>query len=191
MKNSIVVFKYQTMKEFKPLNFKWVPWLEGLTIIGIAVPVYIIFKPEPEPLIAPNYSLKVIELSLEDKKQLKCLTDNAYFEAGNQSWDGKMAVSQVVMNRVDDPRYPNTPCDVIYQRTETVCQFSWVCEKNLKVQSREQYRQSYEAAFRIYQQYVDDKTYGAKFYHANYVHPYWADKKRRTIQIGDHIFYKG
>lgn len=35
-------------------------------------------------------------------------------EAGNQSYEGKLAVGAVVMNRVNSPRYPNTIADVIY-----------------------------------------------------------------------------
>ena len=35
-------------------------------------------------------------------------------EAGNQSYEGQLAVGAVVMNRVRSPRYPNTIADVIY-----------------------------------------------------------------------------
>ena len=35
-------------------------------------------------------------------------------EAGNQPYEGKIAVGSVVMNRVDDPRFPNTISGVIY-----------------------------------------------------------------------------
>ena len=35
-----------------------------------------------------------------------------------------------------------------------------------------------------------DITDGALFYHADYVKPAWAKTKIRTIEIGDHIFYR-
>ena len=35
-----------------------------------------------------------------------------------------------------------------------------------------------------------DITDGATFYHADYVTPAWAQTKTKTVEIGDHIFYK-
>ena len=35
-----------------------------------------------------------------------------------------------------------------------------------------------------------DITDGATFYHADYVTPSWAKSKIKTIEIGDHIFYR-
>ena len=37
---------------------------------------------------------------------------NIYHEAKNQSMLGQMAVGQVVMNRVEDSRFPDNVCDV-------------------------------------------------------------------------------
>lgn len=37
-------------------------------------------------------------------------------EAGGQSYEGKLAVASVVMNRVNSSRYPNTITEVIYQK---------------------------------------------------------------------------
>ncbi len=39
-----------------------------------------------------------------------------FCEAGNQPYDGKVAVGAVIMNRVESGRYPNTIKEVIYQR---------------------------------------------------------------------------
>ena len=44
-----------------------------------------------------------------------CLALNVYFEAGNQPIVGKIAVAQVVMNRVELDEYPDTVCEVIHQ----------------------------------------------------------------------------
>ena len=35
-----------------------------------------------------------------------------------------------------------------------------------------------------------DITDGATHYHADYVLPSWAATKTKTIEIGDHIFYR-
>ena len=47
--------------------------------------------------------------------EIFCLAQNIYFEAGNQPIAGKIAVAQVVQNRVKNRDYPNTICGVVYQ----------------------------------------------------------------------------
>lgn len=46
--------------------------------------------------------------------ELRLLAALIYCEAGNQSYEGKVAVGAVVMNRVKSPAYPNTMYSVIY-----------------------------------------------------------------------------
>jgi len=46
--------------------------------------------------------------------ELRLLAALIYCEAGNQSYEGKVAVGAVVMNRVKSPAYPNTMYAVIY-----------------------------------------------------------------------------
>ena len=60
---------------------------------------------------APALELK----NIIRQDQAKCLADNMYFEARNQSVLSQIAVSQVVMNRVQSPDYPNTVCGVVYE----------------------------------------------------------------------------
>ena len=51
----------------------------------------------------------------EQEKQLECLALNVYFETHARSLADSMAVTDVVLNRVESTRYPNTPCEVIHQ----------------------------------------------------------------------------
>ena len=44
-----------------------------------------------------------------------CLALNTYHEAKNQSLVGQIATAQVVMNRVEDNRFPGTVCEVVKQ----------------------------------------------------------------------------
>ena len=44
---------------------------------------------------------------------LACLALNIYHEARGESIEGQIAVSQVVMERVKSPKYPNTICEVV------------------------------------------------------------------------------
>jgi spore germination cell wall hydrolase CwlJ-like protein len=139
-------------------------------------------------LISHESKNPAIALNAHDKRQIQCLAQNAYFEAGNQSIKGKIAVTNVVMNRVEDKRFPKTPCGVINQRTGSSCQFSWVCQGKKHIRSTQQYTSAQRVAEQVYLGNITDVTRGAKFYHANYVNPRW--NLQRVITIGDHIFYK-
>ena len=44
-----------------------------------------------------------------------CMAQNILFEASVEPMAGKIAVGLVVLNRVNDNRYPNTICEVIKQ----------------------------------------------------------------------------
>ena len=46
---------------------------------------------------------------------VQCLAMNMYHEARDQGTAGRLAVSAVVMNRVNDDRFPNTICEVVLQ----------------------------------------------------------------------------
>jgi spore germination cell wall hydrolase CwlJ-like protein len=152
----------------------------------IMVPeVKVIEKVVEKPVIVK----KPVYVSAHDKRQIQCLAENAYFEAGNQSTKGKVAVTNVVMNRVKDERFPKSACAVVHQKSRGVCQFSWVCEGNKRIRNMAMYAESKRVAENVYLGNTRDVTKGAKFYHANYVNPNWG--MRRVTQIGAHIFYRG
>lgn len=132
---------------------------------------------------------ETLKITPHDERQLQCLAENAYFEAGNQTDKGMIAVTNVVMNRVEDGRFPKTPCAVIKQRYRGTCQFSWVCEGKKTIRNAEIFRRARAAAERVYLEQTHDVTHGALFYHANYVNPNW--KLKRVTTIGAHIFYRG
>ena len=133
-----------------------------------------------------------------------CLAQNIYFEAGNQPVAGKIAVAQVVINRVQDGQFPDSVCDVVYQtkkwRTSWKgnqipvlgqCQFSWFCDgKSDEPTDSTTWIESYILAERVLSGDWDDITEGALWYHADYIMPYWAYQLNRTVYINDHIFYK-
>ena len=59
-----------------------------------------------------------------------CLTEALYFEARGESLVGQVAVAEVILNRVDSRRYPNTVCSVVRQGEGNGrgCQFSYRCD---------------------------------------------------------------
>ena len=57
------------------------------------------------------------EIKAQQKEaDVRLLAALIYCEAGNQPYDGKVAVGAVVMNRIASGRFPNTLEGVIYQR---------------------------------------------------------------------------
>jgi N-acetylmuramoyl-L-alanine amidase len=83
------------------------------------------------------------------QKDIDCMVQNIYHEARSEGYAGMYAVAMVVMNRVQDDRYPNTVCGVIkqgpvreswktkqtkdpndgiYYPIKHKCQFSWYCD---------------------------------------------------------------
>ena len=61
-----------------------------------------------------------------------CLALNIYHEARNQEVDGMYAVADVVMNRVEDYRYPSSVCGVVKQGP---VRESWKTVQTVHIQS--------------------------------------------------------
>lgn len=133
---------------------------------------------------------------LKDReRQLYCMTKNIYWEAASEPAEGKLAVAQVVLNRVESGRFPADPCQVIYQKNvfydRVICQFSWFCEDHHKMRPihKPLWEESYRAAQMVLMEgFRLPALKGALYYHADYVNPQW--RKVRVAKIGRHIFYK-
>ena len=131
------------------------------------------------------------QLTKDAKKQVDCLAENIYHEAGHEPEKGRIAVALVTMNRVQDPRFPKDICSVVKQRVNYTCQFSWFCDEGKRVSNSTAYLEAKRVALFVYANYekINDVTYGALFYHADYVNPKWRGLEKTTV-IGRHIFYK-
>jgi spore germination cell wall hydrolase CwlJ-like protein len=158
-------------------------------------------------LIAPMETLptETDTIPVKIHKELKCLTDNIYFESRSESFAGQIAVAHVVMNRVNDSRFPNTICEVIKQGPHYTnsagesypkknwCQFSWYCDglsDNIPKRHKKWYNHVAKTAQLVYDGSYKDITEGATHYHADYVHPRWAKVYTKTTTIDTHIFYR-
>ena len=152
---------------------------------------------------APSLSAEFInatttkQVSAEFNKQVDCLAKNIYYESGNEKYEGKLAVAQVTMNRVNSGKFPSDICSVVYQKTtdqqlKTVCQFSWTCMvKEMVIKDKYMWEESVNIAKRaLTEPYVHDiiAQSNALFFHAVYVKPNWSNTKV-IKQIGNHIFY--
>lgn len=133
--------------------------------------------------------------------QMECLALNVYFEARNQSYNGKLSVSQVVLNRVQDSRYPSTVCGVVYQGYKTSsgsmirhkCQFSWYCDGKSDVpKEQDAWIKAKQVAQDAYLLHTNgfDLTEGSTHYHTTYVNPYWSKAYTYVKRVDDHYFYR-
>jgi spore germination cell wall hydrolase CwlJ-like protein len=132
------------------------------------------------------------QLTEESQKEVDCLADNIYYEAGYEPEQGKVAVALVTMNRLQDPRFPKDICSVVKQKVNHTCQFTWFCENKSKNNKQStNYWKAREVALHVYVNYdkISDITYGALYYHADYVNPKWKHLEKTTV-VGRHIFYK-
>jgi spore germination cell wall hydrolase CwlJ-like protein len=130
--------------------------------------------------------------SLEDHgHSLACLTQAIYYEARSESSEGKLAVAQVVINRVGRRGFGRTVCDVVDQTSQGGgCQFSFRCDGSLRAPKD-------QSAWRSAQRIAETALAGtasaavgsATYYHNDTVVPEWAHRFRRVTRIGAHIFY--
>lgn len=64
--------------------------------------------------------------------QIKLLACIIYCESASESYDGKLAVANVILNRVKSSRYPNTIKEVVYQKNQFSPASSGRLETHLK-----------------------------------------------------------
>ena len=135
-----------------------------------------------------------------------CMALNIYYEARGSNLADKAAVSDVVLNRVNDNRYPNTVCEVVKQGKQKPswkdpnvmvmvrngCQFSWYCDgKPDNPQDEDRWFEAQMIAWGILEfEKYRGITEGATHYHATYVSPKWAKDMQLVGRIGAHIFYR-
>ena len=138
-----------------------------------------------------------------------CLAEAIYFEAGNQPLMGKIAVANVILNRVKSNTYPNTVCGVVhdgpvreswkkdgtYYPIRHKCQFSYWCDgrsdqPQLGSITWKDSSKVADCSLMYLPSALIKPIEGATHYHATYVNPNWAQAMQKVVQIEDHIFYK-
>ena len=131
-----------------------------------------------------------------DNRQLTCLALNIFHEARGEPKAGQYAVAEVTLNRVASTRYPNTICEVVYQknwdriRRRYVGAFSWTEFDTPPKLKKKEWQRATAIAEAVYYQRQEPEVDGALFYHAKYIKPSWARKKTPVARIGQHIFYR-
>jgi len=142
--------------------------------------------PSRVPLKSPQVHFKPV-----DANELRCLSESIYFEAATQSLVGKIAVGQVVLNRMHKPNWPKTVCGVVNQKIGATCQFSWKCEVAKTIKNSLAWRESQQVAYDLLskdRKDIVDIVEGATHFHNTSSRPNW--KLKQVTKIDDHLFYK-
>jgi spore germination cell wall hydrolase CwlJ-like protein len=184
------------MKKYLPGIVKFVTimlgmWLTTFALVSVTKSKFDTLRTNQ----AEMSSAKIVTAN-DRERQLRCLSQNIYWEAASEPFEGKVAVAQVTMNRAASTNFPNDICAVVYQKNivyeKVVCQFSWYCEGTHRVKKvyPPLYRESEEVAKKVLlENFRLSSLKHAMYYHADYVKPNW--KRQPIAQIGHHIFYAG
>ena len=123
------------------------------------------------------------------KEEHVCMAKNIYFEARNESIQGQILVALVTIQRVEDPRWPNDICGVVYDNK----QFSWYSDGlSDNPKHKRKFIQSLLVTSAILSPdtSMEDFTHNATHYHADYVNPKWAKHMIRLVKVDTHIAYR-
>jgi spore germination cell wall hydrolase CwlJ-like protein len=165
----------------------------GFTAVMFAVVTAVNFK--LDALAAENQVARQGFVSVAERsKQLDCLTRNIYWEAGSEPFEGKVAVAQVTLNRVESGKFPKDICGVVYQKNivydRVICQFSWYCDGSSvrRAIHPAHWKESEEVAKKVLLEgFRLPSVKNAMYFHADYVNPRWG--KPQVAKFGRHIFY--
>ena len=137
--------------------------------------------------------------------QVNCMALNIYYETRSSNLADMYAVADVVLNRVEDTRYPDSICGVVKEGQQypdgrmkrNKCQFSWYCDgKNDTPRDRESWKKAQSIAWDMVKwNSFRGITEGSTHYHTTYVNPRWNKSRKgwsitRVGRIGAHIYYR-
>ncbi len=125
-----------------------------------------------------------------DEKNLEALLRIVEAEAGGEDAEGKLLVANVVLNRVESDKFPDTVCEVVFQRENGVTQFSPVSNgRYWSVQISEETVEAVERALE-----GEDNSQGALYFaarkYADDDRMKWFDEKLTFLFAhGGHEFF--
>lgn len=135
-------------------------------------------------VVTPDSDTRAPARSQVVDAELTCLAKVVVHESGNQPRAGQLAVAQVVMNRVNDPRgrFGRTICGVIMQRGQFFNVHAYNPPRDLR------WFRALEVAREARDGSTEAVMPGALFFHAAYAGPFRG--RTRVGRIAGHIFYR-
>lgn len=152
--------------------------------------------PLSRPILPIAFAPTPAELALQKVlAEQRCLAEAMYYEARGEGVDGEKAIAEVVFHRMKSAGYPHSICGVVYQGAalKHACQFSFTCSGELQQRKTPgAWARATRLAAKIFGGliHLGDVTEDAVSFHAADVEPGWSDHLVKTIQIGNHVFYR-
>lgn len=143
--------------------------------------------------IDPPAEQGMLQKMTRSLREQHCLAQAVYYEARSESYEGQLAVAEVVRNRVKAKLWPDTYCGVVYEGSQrsTGCQFTFTCDGSMKIRPRgPAWRQAQAIAAEVYGGLSQPITGAATHYHTTAVDPSWNNAMIITRRIGSHIFFR-
>ena len=134
---------------------------------------------ELEPEVVEEEKEDILKLEYNDYNVLLKIVEA---EAGGEDLTGKIMVANVILNRVNSDRFPNTITEVVYQKS----QFSPISDGRINTVSISQ--ETLTAVERALG--GEDYSNGAFYFRSIHCNSTWFDNKlTRVAEHGNHIFY--
>lgn len=134
-----------------------------------------------------------LRVAAKNSTEQRCMAEAIYYEARSESRQGRLAVAEVITNRMRSGLYPDTVCGVVYQGSERVtgCQFSFTCDGSMKHRPRgAAWREANALSAQVLMGLTRPVTHRATHYHTTAIDPYWSASLVETTRIGAHVFYR-
>lgn len=122
--------------------------------------------------------------------EILCLATAIFFEARSEPLEGQILVAETIMTRVQDSRYPDTVCEVVFEPaafsfthdglSDDMTHYDTFHDKK----AREESLVIAEAIFNRGPSEIE-----LTHYHTTDVSPFWAEHYTEIITVGAHVFY--
>ena len=130
---------------------------------------------------------------LWNESDVLILARTIYGEARGESEEAKIAIANVVMNRVKDPKWwGNTVKEVCLVKSQFSCfnfddpNFLELINATIKNKA---FQECFGIAFSVMKGFITDNTNGATHYHNRSVNPEWDDRMNMTLELDNLLFY--
>lgn len=117
---------------------------------------------------------------------ITCIAKSIYWEARGEPRNGKIGIAGVILNRVAHEKFPDTICEVVYQKNPL--QFSKLITKGTPITNWESWKDSLDLAEKIVRkQIIISPKFKALYFDEKSVKPPKGLKLHAII--GNHKFY--
>ena len=120
-----------------------------------------------------------------------CMAVAIFFEARAEPVAGMEAVANVIINRVGDSRYPNTVCDVVWERKQYSFTHDGLTD-DPEAHTGHQDKLAWVTSQEVAKEALQGNLLGitSTHYHAtNVLPPFWTKHYSKDGRIGNHVFF--